>query len=165
MSPLKMVIADDHPAVRKSLRLLVECELDIAVVAETADGPETIRAVQALQPDLLLLDIKMPQMSGLEVLQYLRNEKHPMGIIILSNHSDQLYVAAALRLGADAFVTKSVGLEALIEAIQIVRQRVPEDRRERMAHVPGPNSLRGGPRQAETWANRDPTQLEWSEAS
>jgi len=155
MSPLKVILADNHPAVRKNLRLLLESERDIEVIAETNDGLETIRAVQALQPDLLVLDIKMPLMSGLEVLQYLRNEKHPMGILILSNHTEQLYVAAALRLGADAFLTKSAGVEVLLEAIRIVQQRVSGDRVERSARALVSTSGRGGLFWSESWVDPD----------
>ena len=107
---------------RSSLRLLIAEEPDLELIGEAADGLEAIRAVHALKPDLLLTDIKMPQMSGLEVLQYLRNEKNPVAIIILSNHSDTLYVEAAMRLGANAFVAKSSGLEALMDAIHAVRE-------------------------------------------
>jgi two-component system nitrate/nitrite response regulator NarL len=164
MSPLKIIIADDHSAVRKSLRLLMECELDIEVVAETTNGLDTIRAVQNLQPDLLLLDIKMPQMSGLEVLQYLRNEKHAVGIIVLSNHCEQLYVAAALRLGADAFITKSAGVEALMEAIQIIRNRVSAARAEALLRPAEVEAPRGGHLLTETRAELDQTRRKWSEA-
>ena len=165
MARLKVVLADDHPAVRKSLRLLLECEPSLEVIAETADGPESIRAVQTLQPDLLLLDIKMPLMSGLEVLQYLRNGKHPLAIIVLSNHSEQLYVAAALRLGADAFVTKSAGAEELMEAIRIVQLRAPLDRAERLSRMEGPSSPRAGRLRTETWGDQDTNRRELSEAS
>lgn len=123
--PVKIVLADDHAAVRNSLRLLIAEEPDLELVGEAVDGLEAIRAVHALKPDLLLTDIKMPQMSGLEVLQYLRNEKNPVAIIILSNHSDTLYVEAAMRLGANAFVAKSSGLEALMDAIHTVREGLP----------------------------------------
>jgi DNA-binding NarL/FixJ family response regulator len=123
--PVKIVIADDHAAIRRSLRLLIADEPDMDLIGEAADGLEAIRAVHALQPELLLMDIKMPKMTGLEVLQYLRNEKNPVAIIILSNHSEPLYVEAAMRLGANAFVAKSSGLEALLEAIHAVRDGHP----------------------------------------
>lgn len=121
MFPITVVIADDHAAVRASLRLLMECDPSLKLIGEANDGLQAIQAVHALQPDLLLMDIKMPQMSGLEVLQYLRNEQNPVAVIILSNHSESLYVEAALRLGANAFVAKSAGLEALMNAIQSIR--------------------------------------------
>lgn len=165
MTPLRIIVADDHAAVRRSLRLLLECELEIEVVAETTNGLDTIRAVQNMQPDLLLLDIKMPQMNGLEVLQYLRNEKHPTAIIILSNHSEQLYVAAALRLGADAFITKSAGVEALVEAIHVIKQRVCAARTEALLRPADLEPTRGGRLLTETRAELDQTRREWSEAS
>ena len=164
MSPLKIIIADDHTAVRRSLRLLLECDLEIDVVAETSDGLETIRAVQALQPDLLLLDIRMPQMSGLEVLQYLRNEKHSLGIIILSNHCEQLYIAAALRLGADAFVTKAEGVGPLLEAILLVRHRVEMSPENPARHPDGQDAGRCGRLLSETRAELHQTQRDWHEA-
>ena len=122
MVPVTVVIADDHAAVRKSLRVLLECEPGLRLIGEAADGQEALRAVHALQPDVLLVDIKMPKMTGLEVLQYLRNELNPVSIIILSNHSEQFYVDAALRLGATAFVAKDAGLDALMEAMHAARK-------------------------------------------
>jgi len=121
---MTIVIADDHAAVRQSLRILVECDPNLKLIGEATDGLEAIRAVHALQPDLLLTDIKMPQMSGLEVLQYLRNEKNPVAIVILSNHSEPLYVEAAMRLGANAFVAKASGLDILMTALHAVRDGV-----------------------------------------
>jgi DNA-binding NarL/FixJ family response regulator len=117
---MTIVLADDHAAVRRSLHMLITEDPSLNLVGEAADGLEAIRAVHALQPDLLLMDIKMPKMTGLEVLQYLRNEKNPVAIIILSNHSEPLYVEAAMRLGANGFVAKASGLEILMEAIQAV---------------------------------------------
>jgi DNA-binding NarL/FixJ family response regulator len=120
--PMTVVIADDHAAVRKSLRLLMEWEPGLKLIGEAADGLEAIRAVHALKPDLLLLDIKMCRMTGLEVLQYLRNEMNPVAIIIVSNHSEPYYVEAAMRLGANAFVAKESGLEVLMTAVHTVRE-------------------------------------------
>lgn len=123
--PVKIVIADDHSAVRRSLQMLITEEPNFELVGEATDGLEAIRAVHALSPDLLLMDIKMPQMNGLEVLQYLRNEKNPAAIILLSNHYEPLYVEAAMRLGANGFVAKASGLEILMEAIQTVLEGRP----------------------------------------
>jgi two-component system nitrate/nitrite response regulator NarL len=102
--------------------MLITDDPNLELVGEASDGQEAIRAIHALQPDLLLMDIKMPQMSGLEVLQYLRNEKNPVAIILLSNHSEPLYVEAAVRLGANGFVGKSSGLDVLMEAINAVSE-------------------------------------------
>lgn len=121
MLPLSVVIADDHTAVRTSLQMLLEGAPDIQLIGEATNGLEAIRAVHALRPDLLLTDIKMPMMTGLEVVQYLRNEKNSLLIVVLSNHSEPLYVEAAMRLGANAFVAKASGLETLLEALTAVR--------------------------------------------
>lgn len=90
-------------------------------VGEAGDGPEAIRAVHTLQPDLLLMDIKLPRMSGLNVLQYLRNEKNPVAIIFLSVHAEAPYVDAAMRLGADAFVAMQAGVDVLVATIRAFR--------------------------------------------
>lgn len=164
MSPLRIILADDHASVRTSLRLLLECEPDLEVVAEPADGLATLRAVQALQPDLLILDIKMPQMNGLEVLQYLRNTGYKQGVIILSNHSEQLYIAAAMRLGADAFITKSAGAEALLEAVHKVRQKLSLDRHAVSGELNGSEAARSGNLLSETRAGLEQNRREWYEA-
>lgn len=121
MSLIKTLIVDDHPAVRNALRLLIEDEPDLECVGEAANGLLAMDAIQTLAPDLLLLDINMPERNGLEVLRLLRSDKNDILIVILSNHTDTHYVNAAMRLGANAFVGKDSGFEILIQAIQTVR--------------------------------------------
>jgi DNA-binding NarL/FixJ family response regulator len=121
--PLKIVVADSHAFIRRSLSQLIAEEPDLELIGEASDGPEAIRAVHALQPDLLLIAFKMAQMSGLEVLQYLRDEKNSVAFIIFSDHAEEPYVEAARRLGADAFVAKQSGLDVLLAAIHAVRDR------------------------------------------
>jgi DNA-binding NarL/FixJ family response regulator len=120
MLPVTIVLADDHLVVRKSLRLLIEEEPDLMLVGEVSDGFEAIEAVHILHPDLLLLDINMPRMSGLEVLKHLRAEKQTIAIVMLSNHAEPVYVEAAMRLGANAFVSKSSGYDSLLETLHAV---------------------------------------------
>ncbi|MCW3094649.1 MAG: LuxR family transcriptional regulator [Chthonomonadaceae bacterium] len=119
--PVKIVIADGHATVRRSLRLLIAGEPDMELLGEATDGLEALQTVRALQPDLLLMDIKMRRMSGLKVLQYLRSEKHPVAVVFFSSSSETPYVDAAMRLGADAFVAKASGLDVLLAAIHAVR--------------------------------------------
>jgi len=123
--PMKTVIVDDHPVVRKGLRLLMECEPHIEVVGEASNGLLALEAVRDLCPDLLLLDINMPEMSGLEVLRHLRDQSNFIPIIILSNHSDTRYVDAALEMGANGYVGKDSGFDVLMLAIQAIREGVP----------------------------------------
>jgi two-component system response regulator DegU len=118
---MKTIIVDDHPLVRKGLRLLMECEPQVEVIGEAGNGLLALEAVHSLCPDLLLLDINMPEMNGLEVLRHLRDEKNAVQIIILSNHSDTHYVEAALKMGANGYVGKDSGFDVLMLAIQSVR--------------------------------------------
>ena len=90
-------------------------------VGEAANGVLAMEAVYALQPDLMLLDINMPERNGLEVLRLLRADQNDILIIILSNHTDVHYVDAAMRLGANAFVGKDSGFEVLLEAIRTIQ--------------------------------------------
>jgi two-component system invasion response regulator UvrY len=80
-----------------------------------------MEAVRTLQPDLMLLDINMPERNGLEVLRLLRHDKNNILVVMLSNHTDIHYVDAAMRLGANAFVGKDSGFEVLLQAIQTIQ--------------------------------------------
>ena len=122
--PMKTVIVDDHPIVRKGLRLLMESEPQVQVVGEASNGLMALEAVRTLCPDLLLLDINMPEMNGLEVLCRLRAGENSVPIILLSNHSDTPYVEAALNMGANGFVGKDSGFEVLMLAIKSVREGI-----------------------------------------
>ncbi|MCW3050996.1 MAG: two component transcriptional regulator, LuxR family [Chthonomonadales bacterium] len=120
MSLLKTLIVDDHIAVRNALHGLIEEEPGLEWVGEAANGLLALEAVRDLQPDLMLLDINMPERNGLEVLRLLRYDKNNVLIVILSNHTDIHYVDAAMRLGANAFVGKDSGFEVLLQAIQTI---------------------------------------------
>jgi DNA-binding NarL/FixJ family response regulator len=122
--PMKTVIVDDHPVVRKGLRLLMESEPQVEIVGEASNGLMALEAVRTLCPDLLLLDISMPEMNGLEVLRRLRAGENAVQIIILSNHSDTPYVEAALNMGANGYVGKDSGFEVLMLAIEAVREGI-----------------------------------------
>ncbi|MCW3096271.1 MAG: degU [Chthonomonadaceae bacterium] len=120
MALLKTLVVDDHVAVRNALRGLIEEEPELECVGEAANGLLAMEAVRTLKPDLMLLDINMPEKNGLEVLRMLRYEKNDILVVILSNHTDIHYVDAAIRLGANAFVRKDSGFEVLLQAIQTI---------------------------------------------
>ena len=124
MTLLKTVIIDDHPGVRRCLRAMMECEPAVEIVGEAGNGVLALEAVRTLTPDLLLLDINMPEMTGLEVLKHLRAARNPVSVIILSGHADSRYVEAALQLGANGYVGKESGADVLMAAIQSVRSGV-----------------------------------------
>ena len=114
-----MLLADDHGIVRRGLKGLVE-EAGYAVVAEAADGLEAMRLTEELRPDLLILDIGMPRLSGLEVAARAQKLDRPPGVIILSMHSDESYIIRALAAGARAYLLKDATDEDLLPALRAV---------------------------------------------
>jgi DNA-binding NarL/FixJ family response regulator len=117
---LRLLLADDHRIVRQGLRALLGSQPDFELVGEAADGLEAVRAAEQLQPDVLVLDLLLPGLGGLEVAQQISQRYPRIHIIILSMHSDEAYVLAALRAGAKAYVLKDSSVEELARAIRRV---------------------------------------------
>ena len=114
---ITVVIADDHFVVRRGLRALLESESDISVVAEAADGREALDKVAELNPDVLILDLMMPTVSGLEVLKQLSLRSASTRVVVLSMHAGEAYVVEALRAGATAYVVKEASASELVDAV------------------------------------------------
>ena len=115
---LSIVLADDHPVVRRGMRTLLESEQDFSVVGEAGDGLETVRLVERLQPDVLVLDLMMPGLGGLEVLRILGQRSPRTRVVVLSMYSTTAFVVEALKNGATAYVLKG-GTEAdLVRAVR-----------------------------------------------
>jgi DNA-binding NarL/FixJ family response regulator len=106
MKPIRVVLADDHALVRAGFRALLTSLSDIAVVAEAADGDEALRVIEAEQPDVVLLDIGMPGVSGLSVIEHVTQQFPQVRVIILSMYADQAHVLQALRAGAAGYLLK-----------------------------------------------------------
>jgi DNA-binding NarL/FixJ family response regulator len=121
---LRVLLADDHSIVRRGLRGLLEAA-DVSVVAEAADGLEAVRLCEEHQPDLLILDIAMPKLSGIEVAARAQKMARPPGVIILSVHGDESYIMRALAAGARAYLLKSATDEDLIPAVRAVASGKP----------------------------------------
>jgi DNA-binding NarL/FixJ family response regulator len=121
---LRVLLADDHSIVRRGLRGLLEAA-DLAVVAEAADGLEAVRLCEEQQPDLMILDIAMPKLSGIEVAARAQKMAKPPGVIILSVHGDESYIMRALASGARAYLLKSATDEDLIPAVRAVAAGKP----------------------------------------
>jgi DNA-binding NarL/FixJ family response regulator len=116
---LRVLLADDHGIVRRGLRSLLE-EAGESVVAEAADGLEAIRLTEEHRPDLLILDIGMPKLSGIEVAARSQKLDRPPGVIILSMHADESYIIRALAAGARAYLWKDATDEDLLPAVRAV---------------------------------------------
>lgn len=115
---IRVLLADDHPVVRGGVRALLEDEPDIEVVAEASGGYEAIAMVKELKPDIILLDMEMPDLSGVEVARQLENERTGCKILALSAYDDPQYIRSLLQLGAAGYLIKEEAPEYIIEAIQ-----------------------------------------------
>ena len=119
---LRIVIADDHSVVRQGIRGVLE-EIDgLDVIGEVGDGVEALGMVTDLSPDVVVLDVNMPAMSGLEVTMALREAGSPVRVLILSMHDDPEYVLQAVRAGADGYVLKDVSPAELRDAVIAVHE-------------------------------------------
>ena len=116
---MRVLLADDHGIVRRGLRSLLE-EAGESVVAEAADGLEAIRLTEEHRPDLLILDIGMPKLNGIEVAARSQKLDRPPGVIILSMHADESYIIRALAAGARAYLLKDATDEDLLPAVRAV---------------------------------------------
>jgi len=119
---IRILLADDHTVMRRGLRLLLESQPEFSVVAEAADGRQAVEQAEATQPDVAVVDIAMPNLSGIEAAQRI-NAAHPqIAIVILSMHSDEGYVLRALKTGAKGYLLKDSAEGDLIDAIKAVHQ-------------------------------------------
>ena len=114
---LSIVLADDHPVVRRGVRTILEAERDFSVVGEAGDGLETVRLVERLQPDVLVLDLMMPGLSGLEALRIIRQRSPRTRVVVLSMHDNNAFVAEALKNGATGYVLKGSDEQNLVRAV------------------------------------------------
>jgi len=119
---IKVLLADDHAIVRAGLRRLVEESSDMEVVAEAADGHEAIRLIREARPDVAVIDLSMPQMDGLEVINRIHPEFPAMPIIVLTMHAGNQYVVRAIEAGALGYITKQSAPEQLVKAIRRVAE-------------------------------------------
>jgi DNA-binding NarL/FixJ family response regulator len=121
---ISVVVVDDHPIAREGLCALLMAEPDLQVVGEAGDGLEAIRLVEQLQPDVLVLDLKMPGLDGHEVTRRVSERWPETRTIVLSMHRSEAYVLQALKCGASGYVLKGSGVTELIQAIrEVVRGR------------------------------------------
>ncbi|MBL7174475.1 MAG: response regulator transcription factor [Desulfobacteraceae bacterium] len=118
MNKIKVLLAEDHTIVRKGLHSLLDKEIGIEVIGEAEDGREVIRKAEELQPDVVVMDIAMPGLNGLEATRRLKKRFPGMKIIILTVHNNEEYVLETLRAGASGYLVKKAAPTDLISAIQ-----------------------------------------------
>jgi len=120
MNKIKILIADDHSMVREGLKQLIELEDDIEVVAQAGDGKETIAKILEFNPDVVLLDINMPVMNGLEVLEKLNETNVDVCVLMLTIHNEIEYLYRAVEIGVNGYVLKDSDSDVLIKAIRSI---------------------------------------------
>jgi DNA-binding NarL/FixJ family response regulator len=119
-TPLRILIADDHAIVRQGLKLLIDSQQDMKVVAEAADGQAALERAEAVKPDIVVMDISMPGMNGLTATRTLKERQPKVTIVALTRHEDETYLEELLRAGASAYILKQSAPADFLQAIRAV---------------------------------------------
>ena len=117
---IRVVLADDHVFVRDGIKSLLENEANIEVVGEAIDGADALEVVSENKPDLLIVDIRMPNLTGIEVVEKLRSDNNDVKIIMLSMHESEEYVLKSIKAGADGYLLKGSSKEEFLKALHTV---------------------------------------------
>ncbi|WP_026476184.1 response regulator [Alkaliphilus transvaalensis] len=120
MKKIGILIVDDHSLVRQGLKQILELENDIEIVGQAGDGEEALLKVQQLRPDIVLLDINMPKLNGIQTLRRLKDIDKTTKVIMLTFHEDQEYLFETINLGANGYVLKDSESESLVQAVRDV---------------------------------------------
>jgi RNA polymerase sigma factor (sigma-70 family) len=122
VKPIRILLADDHTVVRKGLRLLLEMQAGFSVIADAADGREAVELAQKLTPDVVVMDVAMPILNGIEAARQITAKLPQTAVVFLSMHADEGYVLKALKAGARAYLLKDSAEYDLINAIRAVSE-------------------------------------------
>ena len=119
-SKIRVLLADDHTILRAGLRMMIDAQPDIEVVGEASDGRQALNEAQRLQPDIVLMDITMPEMNGIEATRQIKRAMDSTRVLILTMHENEEYLFQVLRAGASGYILKEAAGAELISAIRIV---------------------------------------------
>jgi len=119
---VRIILVDDHGIIRQGLRSLLECQPDIEVIGEADDGRSAIELVRELQPDIVITDVTMPNLNGVDTTRQITRLFPQVKVIGLSGHSNNSFIMGMLKAGASAYVLKQCLFDELLEAIQVVHQ-------------------------------------------
>ena len=119
-SPIRVLLADDHVVVRAGIRQFLEQHNDLQVVAEASNGQEACAMVEQLKPDVAVLDIQMPLLSGIEAARWIRSHHLPVGVLVLTAYDDEPYIQAVLQAGANGYVLKTAEPGEIVQAVRDV---------------------------------------------
>ncbi|MBD5500976.1 MAG: response regulator transcription factor [Lachnospiraceae bacterium] len=117
---IKVMLVDDHILIREGIKQLLEFDGEIEVIEQASDGLECLDKLKTVKPDILLLDINMPNMNGIEVLEELKKNNNPIKVLILTVHSEVEYLVKAVDIGADGYILKDSGSAELKQAITLI---------------------------------------------
>ncbi|NLL04599.1 MAG: response regulator transcription factor [Clostridiaceae bacterium] len=125
MDKIRVLIADDHTMVRQGLKQILELEKDMTVIAQAPNGEEAVKLVKECNPDVILMDINMPGMNGLQAIKEMKDSNIPSKIIVLTIHEDREYLFKTLQMGVEGYVLKDAEPSVLLEAIRSVNSGQP----------------------------------------
>jgi DNA-binding NarL/FixJ family response regulator len=142
--PIKVLIIDDHPVVRLGLRKMLESEEHILVTGSAGSAKEGMQEVQKVQPDVVLMDLRMPEIGGVEAIGELRRVAENIRILVLTNYDEDDYIFRALKAGAMGYLLKSSPQEEIIRAVEMVHQNqscIPPNIAKRLTEAIGHEEL------------------------
>jgi NarL family two-component system response regulator LiaR len=159
MSSIRVLLAEDHVITRQGIRRLLEDESDFSVVGEAGDGEEAVKMVTQLKPDVVIMDIAMPKLNGIEATRQIKLVHPRTAVLILSAYDDEEYIFALLKAGAAGYLLKNVSGDELTQAVQAVYKGEPVldpvVARKVMDYFRSPSKIRGLERPSEQLSNRE----------
>jgi two-component system, NarL family, response regulator NreC len=121
MPPFRIILAEDHPAFRKLLRLELTCIPELEIIGEVDDGVQLLELLDQVQPDLVILDISMPRLGGLEAARKIKEQHGQVKVLFLTMHKNSAYVEQARLIGADGYLLKEEVDQELLPAIDLIK--------------------------------------------